>query len=209
MGGHRRHAGFRPPLRDPKRHREVLRARTVPSAEYWALYEDSSGTLWAGAESGFGDEARSSNALCDTPKQLIGLNESDDGRLLLAMHGAGLRQLAGDKTRIVSDSSAINRIDCSPTATSMRIKLLRDRDGGLWIGTVRPGAHPCTSRPNGCIYAIRRSLRRHRPRLFEDREGNIWVATTGGLDRFRELPVTTISVKQGLSSDAVLRARGH
>lgn len=38
--------------------------------------------------------------------------------------------------------------------------------------------------------------------LFEDREGNVWVATTGGLDRFRELPVTTISAKQGLSSDA-------
>ena len=38
--------------------------------------------------------------------------------------------------------------------------------------------------------------------LFEDREGNVWVATTGGLDRFRELPVATISVKQGLSSDA-------
>jgi ligand-binding sensor domain-containing protein len=38
--------------------------------------------------------------------------------------------------------------------------------------------------------------------LFEDREGNVWVASTGGLDRFRELPVTTISVRQGLSSDA-------
>ena len=37
--------------------------------------------------------------------------------------------------------------------------------------------------------------------LFEDREGNIWVSTAGGLDRFRELPVTTISEKQGLSSD--------
>jgi len=38
--------------------------------------------------------------------------------------------------------------------------------------------------------------------LFEDRERNIWVATYGGLDRFRELPVFTISSKQGLSSDA-------
>ena len=39
--------------------------------------------------------------------------------------------------------------------------------------------------------------------LFEDREGNIWVSTAGGLDRFRELPVTTVSTKQGLSSDNV------
>ena len=39
--------------------------------------------------------------------------------------------------------------------------------------------------------------------LFEDREGNIWVSTAGGLDRFRELPVTTVSAKQGLSSDSV------
>ena len=38
--------------------------------------------------------------------------------------------------------------------------------------------------------------------LFEDREGNVWVASTAGLDRFRELPVTTVSTRQGLSSDA-------
>src|SRR5208283_2350494 len=38
--------------------------------------------------------------------------------------------------------------------------------------------------------------------LFEDRERNIWVATYAGLDRFRELPVFTISATQGLSSDA-------
>jgi len=36
--------------------------------------------------------------------------------------------------------------------------------------------------------------------LFEDREGTIWVATSEGLDRFRELPVTSLSVKQGVSS---------
>jgi len=34
---------------------------------------------------------------------------------------------------------------------------------------------------------------------FQDREGNIWVATLDGLDRFRDLAVPTISVKQGLS----------
>ena len=89
-------------------------------------------------------------------------------------------------------------------------KLLRDRDGGLWIGTqerglihVHDGRTDVFTKSDGLSGDIICSL-------FEDREGNVWVATTGGLDRFRELPVTTISVKQGLSSDATqLRARSH
>ena len=46
--------------------------------------------------------------------------------------------------------------------------------------------------------------------LFEDREGTIWVATSDGLDQFRESPVTSLSVKEGLSSataTSVLAAR--
>src|SRR5262249_11542515 len=35
--------------------------------------------------------------------------------------------------------------------------------------------------------------------LFEDREGNIWIATNEGLDRFRGVSVSTVSVEQGLS----------
>jgi ligand-binding sensor domain-containing protein len=81
-------------------------------------------------------------------------------------------------------------------------RLLRDRDGGLWIGTIERGLihvhHGGTdvfSRSDGLSGDVVLGL-------FEDREGNVWAATTGGLDRFRELPVTTVSVKQGLSSDA-------
>ena len=81
-------------------------------------------------------------------------------------------------------------------------KLLRDRDGGLWIGTrerglihVHNGRTDVFTKADGLSGDISCSI-------FEDREGNIWVASTGGLDRFRELPVTTISAKQGLSSDA-------
>ena len=81
-------------------------------------------------------------------------------------------------------------------------RLLRDRDGGLWVGTVERGIihvhHGRTdvfSRADGLSGDVILSV-------FEDREGDVWVATTGGLDRFRELPVATISEKQGLSSDA-------
>jgi ligand-binding sensor domain-containing protein len=31
----------------------------------------------------------------------------------------------------------------------------------------------------------------------------VWVSTYGGLDRFRELPVVSLSAKQGLSGDSV------
>ncbi len=89
-------------------------------------------------------------------------------------------------------------------------KLLRDRDGGLWIGTherglihVHQGRTDVFTKSDGLSGDISGSL-------FEDREGNVWVATVGGLDRFRELPVTTVSKKQGLSSDATHSVtRGH
>ena len=117
--------------------------------------------------------------------------------------GAGLQQFTGDKVesypiRVATDPNRLLRdrdVDSN--------KLLRDRDGGLWIGTVQRGLiHVHNGRADvftksdGLSGDIVMSL-------FEDREGNIWVATTGGLDRFRELPATTISVKQGLSSDVV------
>ena len=79
-------------------------------------------------------------------------------------------------------------------------KLLRDRDGGLWIGThqrglihIHNGRTDVFSKSDGLSGDISCSL-------FEDREGNVWFASSRGLDRFRELPVATISTKQGLSS---------
>ena len=83
-------------------------------------------------------------------------------------------------------------------------KLLRDRDGGLWIGTHTRGIIH-VGRGRADVFTKSDELSGNiTSSLFEDREGNVWVATVGGLDRFRELPVTIISTKQGLSSDAVL-----
>ena len=168
-----------------------------------SLYEDSSGALWAGTGSGLwrwkpGPPKR----YATPPVELSALSEADDGRPIIATYGAGIMQLAGGKVESFPVRSAVNSNQLLGDRDVNSNKLLRDRDGGLWIGTVERGLihihHGRTdvfTRSDGLSGDVVLSL-------FEDREGSVWVATTGGLDRFRELPVTTISVKQGLSSDA-------
>ena len=168
----------------------------------WALYEDSAGNLWAGAQSGLWRIRPGPPKRYGTPTELIGLNKCDDGRLLIALHGAGLRQFAGDQVESYPIRGTINSNSLLRDPEVDANRLLRDRDGGLWIGTVERGLihvhHGRTdvfTKSDGLSGDVILSL-------FEDREGNVWVASTGGLDRFRELPIATVSVKQGLSSDA-------
>src|ERR1022692_3273665 len=104
------------------------------------LYEDSSGTLWAGAESGLWRWKPGPPRRYATPgMQIHALSKTYDGRVLIAMLRAGLKQVVGDKletypirdaiqsirmdcvtkhTRFVTQSI---RIDCSETAMSIRI----------------------------------------------------------------------------------------
>lgn len=168
-----------------------------------ALYQDGSGTLWVLAANGIwrwqpGPRRRYPT----TPREVSALTEGDNGSPLLAVYGAGLMQLSGDEAGAYGIRDPSHTDTVLPERHIDANKLLRDRDGGLWIGTVERGLiHVHQGRTdvftesNGLSGDIILSL-------YEDREGDIWVATTGGLDRFRELPVTTVSVKQGLSSDA-------
>ena len=168
----------------------------------WASYEDSSGNLWAAAQSGLWRMKPGSPKRFPTAKELIGLSNADNGRLLVALHAAGLMQLAGDRVQSLPIRGAANSSSLLRDREIDSNRLLRDRDGGLWIGTVERGlihVHQSRTdvftRSDGLSGDVILSL-------FEDREGDVWVATTGGLDRFRELPVSKVSVKQGLSSDA-------
>lgn len=168
----------------------------------WAFHEDGSGTLWAAAESGLWRIKPGSARQYRTPSELIGLNRTDDGHLLVATHEGGLLRLAGDKLDSYAVQDARNPDQPMRNSDVDANRVVRDRDGGLWIGTVdrglihvHQGRTDLFTRADGLSGNIILSV-------FEDREGAIWVSTTGGLDRFRELPVTTVSKKQGLSSDA-------
>jgi signal transduction histidine kinase/ligand-binding sensor domain-containing protein len=169
----------------------------------WSLAEDRSGTLWAGAESGLWRWNPSSPKRYPTSARVGDMATSDDGQVVFGISGGGLRRLVADRLESFPIRSAINGNALLPDREVDSNKLLRDRDGGLWIGThqhglihVHNGRTDVFTTSDGLSGDISCSL-------FEDREGNVWYGSTRGLDRFRELGVTSISTKQGLSSDAV------
>jgi len=159
-----------------------------------SLLEDGTGNLWGGGMSRLWRWKPSPPKAIGMPPVLASdLNATDDGQLLIATNG-GLMRLTHGKVEPYPIRGA--------PKSYIPYRLLRDRDGSLWIGTSGGGLlhlhqdrTDAFSRSDGLSGDNILSL-------FEDREHNIWVATYGGLDRFRELPVFTISSKQGLSSDA-------
>jgi len=155
---------------------------------------EENGNLWAGAETGLWRWEPGPPKVFAVPEpEVPDLNQTDDGHLLIAMHG-GIRQLVDGHTKPYPIRGS------KPFSGS---RLLRDRTGGLWIGTtargllhLHEGLTDSFSRSDGLSGDYITSL-------LEDREGTVWVATTQGIDRFRDLAVSTVSVKQGLSTDNI------
>jgi len=161
------------------------------------LYEDSGGNVWAGAMNGLWRwklGPPSLHPMPDAAQRIYALAESDDGGILIAKH-SGVTKLRNGKT------------EAYPLPAGLQFqphRLLRDRNGGLWIGAlvdsgllhIHEGKADLFTNANGLSGASVSAL-------FEDREGSIWVATVDGLDRFREFAVPTISVHQGLSSQGL------
>ena len=130
----------------------------------------------------------------DPAPAINALIEGDNGALLIATRG-GIRRLVEREIEAYPLPGVGQQFSAH--------RLLRDRNGGLWIGTTDRGLlHVHQGRTD--LFAQSDGLSGdYIDNLFEDREGNIWVATVNGLDRFRDFAVPTISVKQGLSNASV------
>ena len=168
------------------------------------FHEDARGNLWIGVQLGMWRWKPGPPEFYPAPQPngFRGIVDGDGGGVLVGTKGGVLR-LADGKLQTAFSFPASMR-----DATSNH--LLRDRDGGLWVGTnsggivhFHQGRTDVFSQADGLtgdsVYS-----------LFQDREGNIWAATRYGLDRFRELPVVTYSTSQGLSnapSGAILAAK--
>jgi ligand-binding sensor domain-containing protein len=162
--------------------------------EVRSLYEDSAGTLWVRAVTGLWrwKPGPATFHPIDRPSSVL---DTGDGALLIATLG-GIRRLVDGKDTAwplpgVVGSLAVN-------------KLLRDRNGGLWVGTIDRGILHVHEGHTDAFTQSDGLSGNHIGSLFEDREGDIWVGTADGLDRFREYAIPTMTTKQGLSNGNVM-----
>jgi signal transduction histidine kinase/ligand-binding sensor domain-containing protein len=159
-----------------------------------SLYEDGKGKLWLGTLSGLWQWKPGPSQFYPMKSPVNGpqsILESDNDGLTIVTAGGIQKFVDGRFERYPL------RIRGEPRFN----KMLRDRNGNLWIGTsykglthIHRGRTDEFSRSNGLSGDSVMTM-------FEDREGNIWVATNAGLDRFRETAVSTISKEQGLSAE--------
>jgi signal transduction histidine kinase/ligand-binding sensor domain-containing protein len=159
-----------------------------------SLYEDSAGTLWVRAFTGLWrwKPGPAKFHPMDRPSSIL---DAGDGALLIAT-ASGIRRLVDGKDTAwplpgVVGSFAVTR-------------LLRDRNGGLWVGTIDRGILHVHEGHTDAFTQSDGLTGNFIGSLFEDREGDIWVGTADGLDRFREYAIPTMATKQGLSNGNVM-----
>ncbi|HEX5082104.1 MAG TPA: two-component regulator propeller domain-containing protein, partial [Blastocatellia bacterium] len=168
------------------------------------LYEDSKGNLWAGVKTGLWRWKPGPPKFYPLPGEPNGiqcLGEDVDGALLVGRNG-GIQRLIDGRTEAFYLPKTLGQFKGK--------RLLRDRDGGLWIGTADRGFVHLHQGKTDVFTQSDGLTGEHVLTIFEDREGSIWIATANGLDRFRDFAVPTLSVNQGLSSSnvgSVLAAR--
>ncbi|HJY75656.1 MAG TPA: two-component regulator propeller domain-containing protein [Burkholderiales bacterium] len=164
------------------------------------LYEQSDGVLWvAGIDRvwRWKPAPRKAYPLSDQLVSTQNLSEAASGALLVVTRN-GLQRIMDGRTEPYPIPGM--RKELRPNA------VLRDRDGGLWIGSRDAGLHHVHGGRTDAFGRADGLSGDWVLRLFEDREGNVWVATNEGIDRFRPLATATYAQRQGISTPASVLA---
>ncbi len=166
----------------------------------FGMYEDGKGNLWVGVKDGVWRWKPGPPKFYPLGGELNGIHsfgEDSDGTLLVGWKGT-INRFVDGKTQTYPLQGSTRQLQ-----TGTIKSIIRDRQGGMWIGTIDRGLVHVHNGKADTFTASDGLSGQIVVDLFEDREGNIWVATSGGLDRFHDSAITTYTIKQGLSSDFV------
>ncbi|HTA43972.1 MAG TPA: two-component regulator propeller domain-containing protein [Bryobacteraceae bacterium] len=163
----------------------------------FGLHESRDGSLWVGVINGLWKWKPGPARFYPVPGQSDGIHsfaDEDTGALTFGTRSGLMR---------IEDAKSEPYVVRGVTNGLMVDRILRDRDGGLWVGTRTQGL---VHLHKGRADAFGQSEGLSGDDVFaflEDREGNLWISTTGGLDRFRNYAAATFSEAQGLSKALV------
>jgi ligand-binding sensor domain-containing protein len=161
---------------------------------WWAsvFHRDDNGQLWVCAHTGIWRlQPGPPQRLAPVPgvSNFFGLDRDADGSLIFTTGEGMYVATAGGKIHPYP-------LDVGPAKA-----LLKDREGGLWVGTVGRGiVHIHQGRMDRFTTSDGLSANNIKY-LFQDREGNVWAGTGLGLDKFTKPAVPTMTSKQGLLND--------
>ncbi len=172
----------------------------------WSIAEAEDGTLWVATNRGVMIRRGAGFAKVELPPEagsapIRALAFGGAGELWLGpWEGGGALRLRRDGDAPWA-SADIERF--APEATV--VHLLRDRDGGLWLGTEGHGLLRHSARGLERLDAERGYPADFVLSLFEDREGNLWSGSdTGGLSQLRAGKFLVLDRRRGLGRDFVL-----
>lgn len=171
-------------------------AQGLPNRAIFSLLEDRLGNLWFGGVGGLyrwnGDTAQI-YPLEDSTTTISSIAQVENNEIVAANGVHPLKHVIGRR---------LEDYGIQPGSRGVEIRvLLSDTDGALWLGTSGQGLlHVYQGHVDRYDHADGLSSDTVLV-LFEDREHNIWIGTDRGIDRFRALPVVTLSTREGLSGD--------
>lgn len=189
------------------RRRHYLGRDDLPGDSAYALAEDADGRVWVGTSGGLVHFTPDDPERFVATPELAGITVYS---LALAADGALLAGTANGLYRTDPAAAAPRFTPILPALADRSItRLMHDRQGSLWIGTIDSGLFRASERglealgvgdglPNSRVLS-----------LLQDREGSIWVGTNGGLFRLRSAPFTSLTRVRGLSDDFVRAVLAH
>jgi len=179
----------------------TIRQLVGQSGLFSSFQEDDQGTVWVIGWTAI--YSYHSGKLSTFPQDLTKirtsvLGKNPEGVLWVGAEGA-LYRMSQDQRSI--ERVAQDTIHGSPDTVhgaGTLYAIVEDRNGNLWIGTAYQGLLRLQGN-RVSAFTMADGLSENRVlSVFEDREGSLWVGTSRGLDRFREVPVTTLTTKEGL-----------